>query len=139
MRKSQVEILIVDDDDVDRMALQRGFRAESIQNPVTEVANGHEALEYLKKRNSMSPLLIILDLNMPKMNGKEFLTVIREDPNLNKSVVFVCTTSDADCDKDFCYSKHVAGYLVKAGSKKSIVAQARLIKEFVSEVTFPVV
>jgi CheY-like chemotaxis protein len=100
MTASMVTILLVDDDKVDAMAVKRSFRELKIGNPVIEAHNGIEALQHLRGENGYEkvsePLLILLDLNMPRMGGIEFLEELRRDPVLHSTLVFVMTTSAAE-------------------------------------------
>ena len=109
-----LNILLVDDDDVDVMNVKRAFAKSNIINPVFTASNGIEALQ--KLRDGTIPgtrRLILLDLNMPKMNGIEFLRELRKDPELRSSSVVVLTTSNEDKDKVDAYNLNVAGYLLK--------------------------
>ena len=112
-----VNLLVVEDDAVDLMAIQRGLKSMRIANPVTVAHDGIEALECLRGENGREklgrPFLILLDLKMPRMDGLEFLAALRADPDLRDSVVFVLTTSKYDEDVAAAYSKHIAGYIVK--------------------------
>ncbi|WP_430742026.1 response regulator [Shewanella mangrovi] len=109
----QVTIFIIDDDDVDFMAVQRCVQQLRLLNPIIRARDGVEALQMLQQQQVTAPYLILLDLNMPRMNGLEFLEQIRHDPVLSTAVVFVLTTSSADEDKVAAYRHHVAGYIVK--------------------------
>ncbi|MGL6012941.1 MAG: response regulator [Shewanella oncorhynchi] len=114
----QVTILLVDDDDVDYMAVQRAMRQLRLLNPLVRARDGIEALTILTSLDTIKgPSLILLDLNMPRMNGFEFLERIRSDPSLSSSVVFMLTTSSTDEDRMKAYSHHVAGYMVKTDMK----------------------
>ncbi|WP_283627754.1 response regulator [Shewanella baltica] len=114
----QVTILLVDDDDVDYMAVQRAMRQLRLLNPLVRARDGIEALAILTSLDTIKgPYLILLDLNMPRMNGFEFLERIRSDPSLSSSVVFMLTTSSTDEDRMKAYSHHVAGYMVKTDIK----------------------
>lgn len=112
-----VNLLVVEDDAVDLMAIQRGLKSMRIANPVTVARDGVEALECLRGQNGREklsrPFLILLDLKMPRMDGLEFLSTLRADPELSDSVVFVLTTSKYDEDVAAAYSKQIAGYIVK--------------------------
>lgn len=114
----EVSILLVEDDDVDAKAVERGFRTLKLANPIHRAKNGVEALTLLRGSEKHEPLprpyIILLDLNMPVMGGLEFLQAIREDAELQDSVVFVLTTSEADEDRVAAYHEHVAGYIVKS-------------------------
>jgi CheY-like chemotaxis protein len=117
MESKLLHILLVDDDDVDVMNVRRAFRKNNILNPLYVAHNGVEALEMLRG-NGASPIpkerrLILLDLNMPRMNGLEFLRELRADPELHHLTVIVLTTSDDERDKIEAYNLNVAGYIVK--------------------------
>jgi CheY-like chemotaxis protein len=117
MEPRLLNILLVDDDEVDVMNVQRAFRKNNILNPLYVAHNGLEALELLRSDGPEAVprdrRLILLDLNMPKMNGLEFLREIREDPELHNLTVIVLTTSDDERDKVEAYNLNVAGYIVK--------------------------
>ena len=93
-------LLHVEDDDICQMMLSREFKKAKIANPISGACDGIDALEMLRGTNGRErlsrPFLILLDLNMPRMNGIEFLQELRQDDDLRKSIVFVLTTSDAD-------------------------------------------
>lgn len=122
METKPVSVLLVEDDAIDAEAIERAFRAAKIANPIVRAKNGLEALEIMRGEGGKPaidrPYITLLDLNMPRMNGLEFLEEIRSDEKLRKNIVFVLTTSDDDRDKVAAYDKHVAGYMVKnkAGS-----------------------
>ena len=114
MNNSPLNILLVEDDQVDVMNVKRAFEKNHIANPLLVAENGLEALD--KLRNGAIPQgrrLVLLDLNMPKMNGIEFLRELRNDPALAPTPVVVLTTSNNDRDKINAYNFNVAGYLVK--------------------------
>ncbi|ABI37624.1 response regulator receiver protein [Shewanella sp. MR-4] len=114
----QVTILLVDDDDVDYMAVQRAMKQLRLLNPLVRARDGLEALAILTHSDAIKgSYLILLDLNMPRMNGFEFLEHIRANPALSSSVVFMLTTSSTDEDRMRAYSHHVAGYMVKTDIK----------------------
>jgi CheY-like chemotaxis protein len=109
-----LNILLVEDDQVDVMNVRRAFEKNHIANPLYVATNGLDALEML--RSSLVPherRIILLDLNMPKMNGLEFLRELRADATLHSTPVIVLTTSNDERDKIEAYNFNVAGYLVK--------------------------
>ncbi|WP_192821171.1 response regulator [Rufibacter sp. LB8] len=127
MEEKVVNILLVEDDEVDIMNVQRAFKKNNINNPLHIARNGLEALETLRDGSIPMPPIIILDINMPKMNGIEFLQELRQDPKLNRISVFVMTTSNEDSDKINAYNLNVAGYILKPLSfEKFITAVATL-------------
>jgi CheY-like chemotaxis protein len=109
-----LNILLVEDDEVDVMTVKRAFEKAHISNPLYVAGNGLEALD--KLRSGEIPAhrrLVLLDLNMPKMNGIEFLRELRKDPALHATPVVVLTTSTMDRDKMEAYGLNIAGYMVK--------------------------
>ncbi|HYF65315.1 MAG TPA: response regulator [Herpetosiphonaceae bacterium] len=112
-----INILLVDDDALDVKNVQRSFKKNNILNPLYTAHNGLEALAMLRGEGA-SPMpverrLVLLDLNMPKMNGLEFLQAVRADPALKGLTVVVLTTSADERDKIDAYNLNVAGYIVK--------------------------
>lgn len=114
-----INILLVEDDEVDVMNVKRAFKKNNITNPLYIAGNGLEALKMLRGESGKPPTvpanrrLILLDLNMPKMGGIEFLHELRADPDLRSTPVVVLTTSDQDQDRVEAYNLNVAGYLLK--------------------------
>ena len=114
MDPRELQILLVDDDDVDVMNVQRAFQRNRITNPLHVASNGIEALAKLRDGSiPSSRKLVLLDLNMPRMNGIEFLRALRSDPDLAGTPVVVLTTSNEERDKIDAYGLNVAGYLLK--------------------------
>ncbi len=111
---AQLNILLVEDDEVDVMNIQRAFKLNHITNPLYIASNGIEALEVLRRDDMpRDRRIVLLDLNMPRMNGIEFLQELRADPELSHIPVVVLTTSNDDRDKVMAYDMNVAGYLLK--------------------------
>jgi CheY-like chemotaxis protein len=109
-----LNILLVEDDEVDVMNVKRAFKKNNIANPLYLAGNGLEALEML--RSGAIPgdrRIILLDLNMPQMNGIEFLREVRADAKLNLTPVIVLTTSNDERDRIEAYNLNVAGYILK--------------------------
>jgi CheY-like chemotaxis protein len=109
-----LNILLVEDDDVDVMNVRRAFKKNNIANPLFVAGNGIDALEQL--RNGTIPRdrrIVLLDLNMPRMNGIEFLRELRADPELSPTPVIVLTTSNDERDRIEAYNLNVAGYILK--------------------------
>jgi CheY-like chemotaxis protein len=136
-----VSIMIVDDDEIDVRAIQRGLLQQRIVNPVFVASDGRQGLEMLRGEQGYSkiplPVLIVLDLNMPRMTGLEFLDAIRGDANLCDSVVFVLTSSNADEDKTAAYRHHIAGYVVKSDAGVSFLKAVQMVQRYVLCVQFP--
>lgn len=114
MAERVLNILLVEDDEVDVMNVRRAFERNNVSNPLYVAGNGLEALDMLRSNKiPRERRLILLDLNMPRMNGIEFLQALRSDPDLSSLPVVVLTTSNDDQDKIDAYNFNVAGYLLK--------------------------
>jgi hypothetical protein len=117
MPEQIINILLVEDDEVDVMNVKRAFKKANIKNPIFTASNGYEALEVLRNISDiqMPPerRLVLLDLNMPKMGGIEFLQELRSDKELRATPVVVMTTSNQDKDRLEAYNLNIAGYLLK--------------------------
>lgn len=108
-----LNVLLVEDDDIDFMSIVRSFKKRKILNKITRAIDGVHALELLREETIVKPFIVLLDLQMPRMSGLEFLDTIRNDDMLNDMVIFVLTTSDNEQDIVKSYKKHVAGYFLK--------------------------
>ena len=119
MEDRVINILLVEDDEVDVMNVKRAFKKYKITNPLYIAGNGLQAMKMLKAQNGKPAVvpdnrrLVLLDLNMPKMNGLEFLNEMRKDEELKRTPVIVLTTSDEDKDRIEAYNLNVAGYILK--------------------------
>jgi CheY-like chemotaxis protein len=128
-------ILLVEDDDVDAEALQRAIRKAGIANPLILAADGQEALETLDGRTGMppeQPCVVLLDINMPRMNGIEFLRAMRGKDAMKGNVVFLLTTSGRPQDKAAAYDLQAAGYVLKEnlGAFVDVLARYCAVNEF---------
>lgn len=110
---SLYNILVVEDDEVDRLNIQRSFKKVNIINPLCFAEDGLIALEKLASGEVKKPMLILLDIKMPRMNGLEFLTKIRQSEEWKSVPVVILTTSADEKDKVEAYNLNVAGYVVK--------------------------
>lgn len=138
---TNVNILLIDDDDVAAESVVRSLRKHTVDFPVTLARDGMEALEILRKTHPdlsiEKPYIILLDLNMPRMNGFEFLQEIRNDKQLHDSVIFVLTTSDFDSDKARAYHENIAGYMVKSAVGPQFTKLAALLDNYRNTVALP--
>ena len=120
-------VLLVEDDTIDAMTVQRAFRDLKVTNSLAHTLNGEEALAYLTEEGNERPCVILLDLNMPKMNGLEFLRHIKADPELRKIPAIVLTTSNEERDIVASFKLSVAGYIVKPVDYQKFVEAVRTI------------
>jgi DNA-binding NarL/FixJ family response regulator len=116
MQNPLTSILLVEDDEVDVEAVRRAFRKMKVINPLLVAADGVAALKMLQGDSAAvrPPYVIVLDLNLPRMSGIDFLNVLRHDGRLKDSVVFVLTTSNSDRDRRATAQYNVTGYLLKS-------------------------
>ncbi|GAB3537968.1 response regulator [Pontibacter brevis] len=118
MSDKEVNILLVEDDYLDIMNVERELSKINVSIPLLVARNGREALNMLRgtegaEKMSPAPSVILLDINMPKMNGLEFLAEMRRDPEFSHIPVFIMTTSNEDVDRVAAQRLNVAGYIVK--------------------------
>lgn len=115
--KNQIQVLLVEDDDGDAKAVSRAFKKAKVANPMTRALDGVEALEMLRGENGHEafpkPHLLLVDLNMPRMNGIDLIKEVRNDPKFKHTIIFVLTTSKSEEDKIAAYDLNVAGYILK--------------------------
>lgn len=141
MPNRQVHVLLVEDDEIDTYAVQRAFAAAKITNEITVARDGYEALNILCGHNGYKrlprPYIILLDLNMPRMNGIEFLHALRRDSELKSSVVFMLTTSSTQEDMSAAYNEQVAGYFLKQNVGHEFLALPQLFENYWKVVEFP--
>lgn len=133
-----LHILLVEDDQIDQMNVKRAFERNKIMNPLYIAENGLEALEMLRDgRVPDERRLILLDLNMPKMNGIEFLRSLRADERLKAIPVVVLTTSNDEQDKVNAYDLNVAGYLLKPVTFTNFVELTAALNKYWTLVEMP--
>lgn len=121
-------ILLVEDDVVDAMTVRRALKDLNVTNELIIKGNGEDALEYLRSTNGSHPCIIILDLNMPKMNGIEFLREVKQDPRLRRIPVVILTTSKGEQDRLDTFDMSVAGYMIKPVEYPQFVDVVRNIR-----------
>jgi CheY-like chemotaxis protein len=133
------DILIIDDDEVDFELIVRSIKTKGIKNKVKHARDGVEGLALLSEYQACnsSAFIVILDLNMPKLNGFEFLEKVRSNESLKKAVIFVFSTSDAESDVERAFFYNVAGYFVKpaTGAKNEYITD--FLKDYLQISQFP--
>ncbi|WP_299762492.1 response regulator [uncultured Dokdonia sp.] len=107
-----LDVLLIEDDTIEIMKLNRTISTLNVKHKITEANNGEEALSILKEGNSL-PDIILLDLNMPKINGIDFLKILKNDVHLKYIPTIVLTTSNNRNDLLECYKIGIAGYVLK--------------------------
>jgi len=135
MKNKKTSLLLIDDDEVDVMTVKRAFQKNNITNTLYTATNGVEGLAMLRGKDGYQLLaaqrkIILLDLNMPKMGGIEFLRELRSDANLRSIPVIVLTTSNEDKDKVEAYNLNVAGYIIKPVTFSQFVEVMAAINQY---------
>lgn len=138
----EIHILLVDDDEIDVENVRRCFSKNNLSNPLHVACDGQEALDMLEGANGYTkldplPKVILLDINMPRLNGLEFLEIVRTRPELDTISIFMLTTSDSDRDIYSSYEKHVAGYIVKPVDPPALINVIQTLGLFWSILSFP--
>jgi CheY-like chemotaxis protein len=139
--RKTITILLVEDDTIDVVAIRRSFWQLKIPNPIVVARNGLEALDMLRGDNGQekleAPYLVLLDLNMPRMGGIEFLEELRRDPALRRTLVFVMTTSAASEDRDCAYGQNIVGYIVKPAAGQGFTDAITALESYWRAIEFP--
>ncbi len=133
MPLSTVHLVVIEDDDVDVESVVRSLNRNGIFGEITVFRDGLEALRALQQEPSnlhTRPLLILLDLDLPRLNGIEFLDALRSDPRLRGTTVFVLTLSDRVEDKLAAYDRQVAGYLLKSRLGENFALLPKLLRSY---------
>ena len=137
-----LKILLVEDDDVAAESVQRSLKKAGLDIPIVVAENGQVGLDVLRNQHPelriTMPYVVLLDLNMPLMNGFEFLEQLRSDQHLCGVVVFVLTTSNAESDRTRAYHNNVAGYMVKAAVGPQFAKLASLLDAYQNAVELQV-
>jgi CheY-like chemotaxis protein len=133
-----LDVLIVDDDDADAMMIEEALQEAPVPPVVHRVIDGGQALEYLRREGQFSdavrPDLILLDLNMPRMGGREVLAHIRSDDDLTAIPVVVLTTSDAVPDIVASYAGHANAFVTKPMELDAFETAVRKISRFYGDI-----
>lgn len=136
-----LNVLLVEDDDVAAESVLRGLSRVGLNLPVVWAEDGGVALQMLRgsdgRRKVERPRLVLLDLNMPRVDGFEFLRQLRADPELHDDVVFVLTTSDTESDRRRAYHENIAGYMVKAAVGPQFARLAQVVAGYQAAVHLP--
>jgi len=127
MRNSK-PILLVEDDRIDALTVKRALKDLKVINELVHVVNGEEALKYLQNESNKKPCVILLDLNMPKLNGLDFLKIVKGEEELKKIPVVALTTSKEAPDVDASFKLGVAGYIVKPVDYEKFVEAIRVLE-----------
>ena len=129
MRNSK-PILLVEDDQVDVITARRAFKELEVTNELVHKGDGEDALDYLRDESNVKPCIILLDLNMPRMDGFEFLETVKADNLLKNIPVIILTTSDTDESATRSFDLGAAGYIVKSVDYRQFVESMRAVDRY---------
>ncbi|MBB2947028.1 CheY-like chemotaxis protein [Actinoplanes lutulentus] len=129
-----LSVLIVDDDDADSLIIEEALEASPMAPVIHRVADGVQALEYLRGAGTKRPDLILLDLNMPRMGGREVLAEIKNDADLKTIPVVVLTTSQAELDVMASYNHHANAFVTKPLELEAFENAVRQINRFYGDI-----
>ncbi len=136
-------VLVVDDDDVALEGVLRSFRRHGVPCRSQTAGDGREALDILRGKHPgkqvVTPVIVLLDLNMPNMDGFQFLEELRADAELKGTVVFILSTSSRDQDRSRAYDEHVAGYMVKSAVGPQFAQLAQFITKYATTQNLPAI
>jgi len=141
VNSAEVTILLVEDDDIDAMAVVRGLASAKIANSLERARDGVEALEILLGTNGRArlppPYLLLIDIRLPRLDGLGLVRKIRSNRILQRTIIFMLTTSDSDRDRMAAYDAHVAGYIVKSSGDDQFSRLARMLDYYLMIVAPP--
>jgi CheY-like chemotaxis protein len=129
-------ILLVEDDEADVILFQRSCRKQGLSADIVVARDGMEALDYLRRPDRPpGRMVIVTDLNMPRLNGHELMEALREDPSNATHVVFVLSTSNLPQDLEAAYRGHAAGYIVKDARGDRFAASIAMLRQYFEAIT----
>lgn len=128
--RSAKPILLVEDDRVDVMTVKRALKELNVTNQLVSVGDGEEALEYLRDHAAARPCVILLDLNMPRMSGTEFMKIAKADDSLRTIPIIVLSTSNTEQDVAKSFELGAAGYMVKSVDYSKFIETIRTIDSY---------
>lgn len=136
-----VKLLLIEDNDIDQEIVRRAFRSADIPCELLVARDGGEAIDIMLGDSGNEPLgrpyLVMLDLDMPGVDGLEFLSEIRADPILRRTVIFILTGAIRDQDRDRCYDHCVAGVLLKDRLSSDPIPLVSMLNDYWTLVDFP--
>lgn len=139
--REAVTLLVVEDDVVDQEIVKRSFKRADLSHPLVFANNGFEALKIMRGEEPdvalQEPYMVLLDLNMPVMDGFEMLDEMRSDQNLRDKVVFVLSTSDDESDVKRAYASGISGYIKKGNIAEGFSAATKMLSSYGDVVIFP--
>jgi CheY-like chemotaxis protein len=136
--KKHVKILLIEDNEGDAELIIEALKSHTVTLEIMVINNGDDALDYLKACEKTLPDLVLLDINLPKMDGKEVLHFIKNDDGLKKIPVIMLTSSSLQKDINYSYNNHANCYIVKSSNLKDLVAYINSIEKFwINCVTYP--
>lgn len=136
MNRDRLVILLAEDDDGHAKLIERNLQRAGVVNPIVRVADGQAALDYIRQGNG-HPLLLLLDINLPRLDGIEVLRRLKADPHTSKLPVIMLTTTDDPREIDRCYQLGCSVYITKPVRYESFVEALQRLGMFLEIVKLP--
>jgi CheY-like chemotaxis protein len=137
MNSERLVILLAEDDDGHAQLIERNLKRAGVVNPIVRVADGQAALDYIRQGGNGQPLLLLLDINLPRVDGIEVLRQLKADPHTSKLPVIMLTTTDDPREVDRCYALGCSVYITKPVRYESFVEALRRLGMFLEIVKLP--
>lgn len=137
MKNTSINILLIEDDEIDVINIKKAFKKLDFTHTLYVATDGEIALKMLQNKEVPYPRVILLDLNMPRINGIEFLSRIRMDETLRHNMVFVMTTSNEEKDKQAAFNLNVSGYTLKHFDSDKFISSLATLSNFWMANQFP--
>ncbi|MBA2225786.1 response regulator [Thermogemmata fonticola] len=137
MTHERLVILLAEDDDGHAQLIERNLKRAGVVNPIVRVADGQAALDYIRQGGNGQPLLLLLDINLPRVDGIEVLRQLKADPHTSKLPVIMLTTTDDPREVDRCYALGCSVYITKPVRYESFVEALRRLGMFLEIVKLP--
>ncbi|MBT8138944.1 MAG: response regulator [Gammaproteobacteria bacterium] len=135
--KHEKYFLLVEDDEMDIHIFKRAHKKLGLRHPVVVKDDAESALQLLLNPNSSRDALVVLDINMPRMNGFEFLRRLRKEQKHRNQCVFIMSSSDSDSDIERAYDLGASGYFVKHQKFEQTLASVKVMDDFIGLVELP--
>lgn len=139
MSNEDITLLLIEDDDIDAMSIERSFKKNRIANPIVRCFDGIGAMESLTSGEIKRPFVILLDLNLPRMSGLDFLEKLRANQEHKDAVVFVLTTSKDEQDQIKAYQLNAAGYFLKSDCGAQFLDVVHMLYDYWKIVKMPAI
>jgi CheY-like chemotaxis protein len=137
MPSKKTNLFLVEDDEIDVITVRRFLKKTNLSSKLYVAKDGVEALEKLRAGAIPAPYIVLMDLNMPRMDGFNCLKEIRNDENLKRTIIFILTTSKDEKDKIKAYNYNIAGYITKSNVNGGFDGAFQMLNYYLNTVELP--